>query len=729
MTEVANFLEFLSTQPGSLVSNLDTFITSLEKGQAGQTGIKAAEMFKKGNFAQELMLFLKEPGIYLDTTGNSPRAKLTAEVMRRPENIASLEKLSAVSQKIFAEEAKELKSEWLDPCLDLLSHDANIQQRGREKFAKAYHQKFEEASTIRLNIESLDETYKHLKNAVNNTSVSGHLVNKSSNSVKFLAQMISEDHDLINTFVKTLDRGAYDNLRYRVALHNSMAFDDVNINNLREYLLENTSEIINTLIDDSSGTNFDELRLTDKHMSLLRIVKDQAEQKIKASEENLVEDFGQVTKAITNLKIPFNKLDSSIKTESEGLGTLLLQRLIAKDDNGLDIFSHYRSYLPDSAVNFEDGTIQKFIQDQVQSETNTVLSQTLEHTKNNLNTLNTAMSRNLSNLDEAVIQSEVNSWSEIFIATDDLVVGFDAIAIESDNAKTFLHTRTAYSKNKNELIGKLNTLDSTGAISLSSKLHNLLDPLSNSWNSDTELLEIYYEVATQAKSNPENESYSELADLIKVRLEQKKQMQTSFLTMMNEEYQFQDKNGLANPFNRMVNLIEENIETLVSSYSSNRAALNLPETVDVIGFFTRAGQANLTALAKERQDNLTAIQTHLDKFDSDLTLVEDEQLRHQKIHDSKSKLIVDEYAKFSHIFKTMLVNPDDSIRNEFEQNLNNEIEAISQSRPVTFENGKVNSHGGAIRNEFSFSNMLVSVLQFLTVPFQDLLRGISENAG
>lgn len=716
MAAVAQFLEDMSIQPGSLVSNIDSFITSLEKGQAGELGFRAVELFKKGDFAQELMLFLKEPGIYLDTSGDTAKSKLTAEVMRKPENLPTLDRLSAVSQKIFRQEASEVKTEWLDPCLDLLSHDESIQERGREKFASQYHGRFEETATLRLSANALQDTYTKLKNSVNNNSVKEYLIDKNSETINFLVEMISQDKELMNSFTKMLEPSTYTRLLNDVSSENGYgSVSEVRSEDIDNYLSLNQAYIKDLLILDSPGTIPEEIALQGKHMSLLRITKDRAATKVKGAEENLVEEFAQITKAITKLKIPFSELYSSIKTESEGLGNLILKRLIKQDENGSDIFSKYRPDLPDSAVNFEEGTIQKFIQSHVEQESETSLMKTLQHTKRNLERLNDSMALNQT--------EEMNNWAEIFIASDILIQGFEDIAIESESARTFINTRDSYSQNEIELIKKLNELSLSST--LSSNLMTLQSDVAGR-NNDQALLQAYFEVSSDAKEFPDNKLYREVAGLVKDRLEQRKQMQTSFLGMMKEEYDFQGKNGFTHPMTRLANFVNRNVSTAISSGIPPN---NLPSPSQINDFFTNAGQSNLTELFSERQENLSALQSNLDQYEADLILVKDAKVRNQRAYSAKSGVIVDEYAKFTQIFKTMLINPDKGIKEAYEKNINEEIEFASQSRPVSFENGKVNSQGGAIRDEFSLGNMLINVLKFLSVPFQDLLRGVSESAG
>jgi hypothetical protein len=661
---VADFLEGLSSQKGKLAENLDSFSRNLEKGQAGELGKQINLLFQQGNIANELVSFLAVPERYL---GDSAE---TQSVMQASDgNKTIYERLSDLTQKIFVKEcAPELSEDWQKLCTGLLSHDKIERQNAKEGFALKFHKAFEDSANLSIETKGLEARYKTLEGALGSDGKAVYLVNKKESEILFLAML---NHDSVN---------------------------------------EIFSQIPSTV--DNKGR----VILTEKHLPLLRIAIEKNKLSLDNLEEKLAEDMAQIAKVNLSLKMPCGD------GLGNGIGTLMLTRLLEEDDLRQTVFSKYRpTNIPDDATNPPEGTLHHFVKklttQSLQSE-----SSLLNEIAVNLKTSNESKYSGNEISVTPNLHSELNSYMDLLNSSDSLVQDFETIALESPGAKVFLGTRKDYQMNSQKLASQINILENNlNQVHLSPPYLDVLkDPATN--NSEIGLLNLYISIHEDFKDQPMPQGLGDLSKIIQERLELKKELGKSFIEMLNEEKQFQIDNGSSHPFNRLASILCHNIGSL-----DFLGVTDLPSNDDILELLTRLGSTDLGKLSLERKKNCLDFQNNMEKFNETDNLNHSPDLHHTLKYSEVRDLAMDQYRRCSQIISKVLLSTDEVINQQHKNSSAEEVKLADKYQSITTdEQGNVETNGGVLRQNYGLSKMIRDVVELLSESFQRLLRGLTE---
>ena len=663
---VADFLEGLSSQKGKLAENLDSFSRNLEKGQAGELGKQINLLFQQGGIAGELVSFLAVPEVYL---GDSAATQSVMQVSDGNKTV--YERLSDLTQKIFVKEcAPELSEDWQKLCTGLLSHDKIERQNAKEGFALKFHKAFEDSANLSIETKGLEVLYKTLEGALDSDGKASYLINNNSKEVEALFRIISTDSSLNKMF----------------------------------FTAPMSSDIAGQII------------LTEKHLPLLRVAIEKNKLSLDNLEEKLAEDMAQIAKVNLSLKMPCGD------GLGNGIGTLMLTRLLEEDDLGRTVFSKYRpTNIPDDATNLAQGTLHHFVKKitdkSLQSE-----SSLLNEMAVNLRISNESNYSGNEISGTPNLHSKLNEYMNLLNSSDTLVQHFETIALESPGAKVFLGTRKDYQMNSQKLASQINILENNlNQVQLSPPYLDVLkDPARN--NSEIELLNLYILIHENFKDQPMPEGLGDLSKIIQQRLELKKELGKSFIEMLNEEKQFQVNNGSSHPFNRLANILSHNIRSLASS-----GATGLPSDTEIMDLFTQLGSADLDKLSLERKKNFLDFQNNMEKFNETDNLNHNPDLHHTLKYSEVRELAIDQYARCSQIIYKVLFSTDEVINQQHENSSVKEVELADKYQSITTdEQGHLGADGGVLRQNYGLSKMIRGVVKLLSESFQGLLTRLTE---
>lgn len=653
---VADFLEGLSSQKGKLAENLDSFSRNLEKGQAGELGKQINLLFQQGNIAKELVRFLAVPEVYL---GDS--AATQSVVQASDGNKTVYERLSDLTQKIFVKEcAPELSEDWQKLCTGLLSHDKIERQNAKEGFALKFHKAFEDSANLSIETKGLEALYKTLEGALGSDGKASYLINNNSKEVEALFRIISTDSSLNKMF----------------------------------FTAPMSSDIAGQII------------LTEKHLPLLRVAIEKNKLSLDNLEEKLAEDMAQIAKVNLSLKMPCGD------GLGNGIGTLMLTRLLEEDDLRQTVFSKYRpTNIPDDATNPPQGTLHHFVKSLTEKSLQSESRFSLHDRAVNLKTSNESAYSGNEISGTPNLHSELNKCMNLLNSSDTLVQHFETIALESAGAKVFLGARKDYQMNSRKLSSQIDILE-----------NSLNQDQQSRYNSEVELLNLYILIHEDFKNQPMPEGLGDLSKTIQERLELKKELGKSFIEMLNEEKQFQVDNGSSHPFNRLANILSHNIRSLASS-----GATGLPSDTEIMDLFTRLGSTDLDKLALERKKNFLDFQNNMEKFNETDNLDHNPDLHHTLKYSEVRDLAIDQYARCSQIISKVLFSTDEVINQQHGNSSAKEVKLANEYQSITTdEQGSVETNGGVLRQNYGLSKMIRDVVELLSESFQGLLTRLTE---
>ena len=664
LSAVVDFLEGLSSQEGKLVENLDSFSRNLEQGQAGELGKQINLLFQQGNIAQELVSFLAVPEVYL---GDS--AATQSVIQASDGNRTVYERLSDLTQKIFVKEcAPELDQGWQQLCTGLLSHDKVQRQNAKEGFALKFHQAFEDSANLSIETKGLESLYKTLEGALDGDGKAVYLVNK-------------KETDALLAIV-------------------------------------NTHDSLNAILSQApwSRNKAGRIVLTQEHLPLLRIAIEKNKLSLDNLEEKLAEDMAQIAKVNLSLKMPCGD------GLGNGIGTLMLTRLLEEDDLGQTVFSKYRpTNIPDDATNPPAGTLHHFVKSLTEKSLQSEYASGLNDRGVNLRTSNESECSGNEISGTPNLHSELNIYMNLLNSSDTLVQDFETIALESAGAKVFLGARKDYQMNSQKLSSQINILENNlNQAQQSRYLGVLKDPARN--NSEVELLNLYILIHEDFKNQPMPQGLGELSEIIQARLELKKELGKSFIEMLNEEKQFQVDNSSSLPFNRLANILCNNIGSLTSS-----GVTGLPSDDQIIDLFTRLGSADLDKLSFKRKKHFLDFQNNMGKFNEADNLNHNPDLHHMLKYSEVRDLAIDQYARCSQIISKVLFSTDEVINQQHGDSTAKEVELANNHQYITTdEQGRLGTDGGVLRQNYGLSKMIRDVVELLSESFQRLLTGLTE---
>jgi hypothetical protein len=286
-----------------------------------------------------------------------------------------------------------------------------------------------------------------------------------------------------------------------------------------------------------------------------------------------------------------------------GIGTLMLTRLLEEDNLGQTVFSKYRpTNIPDDATHPPVGTLHHFVKSLTEQSLQSEFRFSLHDRAVNLKTSNESECSGNESSGTPNLHSELNAYVNLLNSSDTLVQHFETIALESAGAKVFLGTRKDYQMNSQKLASQIHILEnSLNPAQQTRYLDVLKDPARN--NSEIELLNLYILIHEDFKNQPMPQGLGDLSKTIQERLELKKELGKSFIAMLKEEKQFQLDNGSSDPFNRLANILCHNIGSLASS-----DVTGLPSDDQIKDLFTRLGSDDLNKLSLERKKNFLDFQ-------------------------------------------------------------------------------------------------------------------------
>jgi len=639
---VADFLDGLISPNINLNQGLDSFFTNLEKGQAGELGKQIKKLYEEAKIANELKSFLAVPEQYL-----GDNAEVQAIMHASSANKSVYERLSNITQKIMNRELDGLSNaSFKAACVDLLSNDSSIRNRGKQEFAKEFHSQFEKTAQLVVNTKKIESLYITLKQTV-------------------------EDGDLKKII---LDRASETTLLSVI----------------------NADETLRKMLSDNPIT---QSQLTEKHLPLLRVAIERSKLNIDTLEERLIEDLGKIAKANLSLKIP---CDESL---GAGIGSLMLTRLLEEDNNGETIFSKYRKQVPDDAIHIESSTLAAFVRKFTdQSLINTPAEFTrLKNTLLNINVLEhsgNGASRN--------IHDEINSCVDLISSSADLIKDFDTIALESQSAKTFLEKHAALTTNL------VNLNDQFIKLQTKREYSPYLDLLSNSRNLDRAKIdseELLLKVVIKIQEDHQNKEIPDdlkgFLDLVSDRLQIRKDLGLMFIQSIQEEATFQSQNGVSSPYNRVVNILNQNFRDY-----EMRHPVSLPSADTIIDLFTRISSHGTHDLLQERRNNLDDFQSTYHDFNQTVELLRNPSLNQINTYGENRDLIADEYARFTHILDRVLIRTDDVLSNQQDELINAELKKMSELNPDKQAN-------------YSLNRIVISILQLLSKSFQELIGDLN----
>jgi hypothetical protein len=663
---VAGFLEGLSSQKGKLAENLDSFSRNLEKGQAGELGKQINLLFQQRNIAKELVSFLAVPENYL---GDSAE---TQSVMQASDgNKTIYQRLSDLTQKIFVKEcAPELSEDWKKLCTSLLSHDKVERQNAKEGFALKFHKAFEDTANLSIETKALEALYKTLEGAVGSDGKATYLINYQSKEMEALFRIVNADLSLKKMFS------------------------------------------IAPMPSDLNGR----IILTQEHLPLLRVAIEKNKLSLDNLEEKLAEDMAQIAKVNLSLKMPCGD------GLGNGIGTLMLTRLLEEDGLGQTVFSKYRpTNIPDDATNPPQGTLHHFVKSLAEKSLQSESNFNLNDRAVNLKTSNESIYSGNESSGTPNLHSELNSYMDLLNSSDTLVQHFETIALESAGAKIFLGTRKDYQINSQKLSSQINILENNLNQSQQSLYLDVLkDPARN--NSEIELLNLYILIHKDFKDQPMPQGLGELSETIQERLELKKELGKSFIEMLNEEKQFQVDNGSSAAFDRLKNILCHNVGSLASS-----GVTGLPSDDQIMDLFTKLGSTDLDKLSLERKKNFLDFQNNMEKFNETDNLNHSPDLHHTLKYSEVRDLAMDQYRRCSQIISKVLFSTDEVINQQHENSSAKEVELANKYQSITTdEQGNVETNGGVLRQNYGLSKMIRDVVELLSESFQRLLTGLTE---
>jgi hypothetical protein len=561
--KVAKFLSEMSKHgtEETLCEKLEDFLGKLKNGCAGEEGFILAQKFQQGEIAKELSMFLGKPAHVLDSL-MSPEKIHGAEaslglIPDQNEREALARELSRVAKTIFLEECPaSLGFDWKMRAAELIevSVDPVEKDKARQGFIKLFHDKFEHGLKIGFQVEDLSSLQTKLSSAFKNGD--GFLI-ISKNSVE------------AQGFLEVLDPPEKASLLAQASRHSGGDFQ-INV--------------------DQNLLSRIESKLKEKKQEYLN------------SHDDVVKNLAILNQVSFTLSSPF----TGEKNGDSGFGAIftrsLFEKSLGEKDNG------FIQYLSLDALDSDKttGGILSLVHERATAKAgDTQLSQGTLAAERQVNFLTANFTdRSKMNL-FGIDQVQITEWFNALLLTDTLkdyqILGFSVNAAEKLNL----------AQNENDKLSKMiqeqaNLILSQG-LSIShhdpnfySKIQVLATQKDNGFR-ENDLSEVMVSLREAARHNPEvRGDLMTLSNLLKDKIVNRREMQLSFLEMINDEKSYQRDNGSTSPLSRLGNRLIQNMNQ--SAIASHVNAMQ--------GFLQKLENTNdLEPFIQERKNNLMALKS------------------------------------------------------------------------------------------------------------------------
>ncbi|NBV98697.1 MAG: hypothetical protein EBR67_04190, partial [Proteobacteria bacterium] len=520
--KVAKFLSEMSKHGAeeTLCEKLENFLEKLKNGCAGEEGFILAQKFQKGEIAKELTRFLAKPADVLDSLMSPEKIHGTEASLgllpdQNPREALGRE-LSRVAKTIFLEECPvNLSSDWKMKAAELIevSVDPAEKDKARQGFIKLFHDKFENGLRIGFQVEDLSSLKAKLSSAFKNGD--GFLV-ISRNSVE------------AKVLLEVLDPSEKNSLLAQAAQHSGGDFQ-VNV--------------------DQNLLNRIQSKLEEKKQEYLN------------SHDDVIKNLAILNQVSFTLSSPF----TGEKNGNSGFGAIftrsLFEKSLGEKDNG------FIQYLSLDALDSDKttGGILSLVHEratakagdtQLFQETLAAERQADFLTKNFTDT----SKMNLSIID----QVQITEWFNALLLTDTLkdyqILGFSVNAAEKLNlAQTENDKLTKAIQEQAHLILSQGSNISSHNPNLYSEIQTLATQKDNGFR-ENDLSEVMISLRETARQNPEvRDDLMTLSNLLTYKILNRREMQLSFLEMINDEKSYQKDNGLENPLSRLGDRLIQNM--------------------------------------------------------------------------------------------------------------------------------------------------------------------------
>lgn len=675
---VAKFLSEMSKHgtEGTLCEKLENFLEKLKNGCAGEEGFILAQKFQKGEIAKELTMFLTKPADVLDSFmhpekihGADAHLGLVSD---QPKREALGRELSRVAKTIFLEECPvSLSSDWKMKAAELIEvgTDPLERDKARQGFINLFHDKFENTLRIGFQVEDLSSLQAKLSNALNNGD--GFLI-ISQDSVEAKALLLD-----------VLDDSERASLQAQLSHHSGGDFQ----------------------------INVDQKLLNRVNASLA--VKQKEHSK---SHDDLIKNLAILNQVSFTLSSPF----TGEKNGDSGFAAIFTRALFEKNlgekNNG---FIQYLS-LDALDSNKDAGGILSLVHERAAAKaSDTQLFQDTSAAERQLSFLTENFTDRSKINPIGIDQVKITEWFNTLLVTDTLkdyqILGFSVNAAdkldlaqqESDKLTTAIQQQanSILSQNSHILIHNPD---------LQSKIQTLAMEKDNGFV-ENNLTKVMISLREEARQTPElKDDLMILSNLLKDKIINRREMQLSFLEMVNDEKSYQKSNGSISPLSRLGDQLIQNMNrSPIASYAdAMKQFLGQLENTNDLEPFIIERKNNLMAL----KDTFKTISTN---DDAHRDFANDNNIEYEKQFSLLRESISQEYLKNLDVLQISLATSD-------KETFSSHVKSMQETMP----NAKEISQGGGVRSAQINRTFRDTILYYLSEKFTAFLEiGLEMLAG
>jgi hypothetical protein len=559
--KVAKFLSEMSKHgtEGTLCEKLENFLEKLRNGCAGEEGFILAQQFQQGAIAKELTMFLARPADVLDSLMNPEKihgAEASLGLLSDQDQREALgRELSRVAKTIFLEECPaNLGSDWKMKAAALIevSVDPVEKDKARQGFIKLFHDKFENSLRIGFQVEDLLSLQAKLSSAFKNGDGS-LLISKNSVEAQGLLEV--------------LDNSERASLLAQASSHGGGDFQ-VNV----------------------------DLNLLNRIQSKLEA----KQQEYLDSHDDVIKNLAILNQVSFTLSSPFTGEENG----DSGFGAIftrsLFEKSLGEKDNG------FIRYLSLDALDSDRtaGGILSLVHERATAKAgDSQLSQDTLAAERQVNFLAANFTdrskMNLSGID----QVQITDWFNSLLVTDTLkdyqILGFSANAVgKLDLAQKANDKLTKAIQEQANLILSQGSNISPHNPDLYSKIQVLAIEKDNGFR-ENDLSAVMISLREAARQNPEvRGDLMTLSNLLKDKIINRREMQLSFLEMINDEKSYQRDNGSISPLSRLGDRLIQNMNQSPITFDTNamKEFLQKLENANDLEPFIQKRKNNLMAL-------------------------------------------------------------------------------------------------------------------------------------
>jgi hypothetical protein len=609
--KVAKFLSEMSKHgtEGTLCEKLENFLEKLRNGCAGEEGFILAQQFQQGAIAKELTMFLARPADVLDSLMNPEKihgAEASLGLLSDQNQREALgRELSRVAKTIFLEECPaNLGSDWKMKAAALIevSVDPVGKDKARQGFIKLFHDKFENSLRIGFQVEDLLSLQAKLSSAFKNGDGS-LLISKNSVEAQGLLEV--------------LDNSERASLLAQASSHGGGDFQ-VNV--------------------DQNLLNRIQSKLEAKQQEYLN------------SHDDVIKNLAILNQVSFTLSSPFTGEENG----DSGFGAIftrsLFEKSLGEKDNG------FIRYLSLDALDSDKtaGGILSLVHERATAKAgDSQLSQDTLAAERQVNFLAANFTdrskMNLSGID----QVQITDWFNSLLVTDTLkdyqILGFSANAVgKLDLAQKANDKLTKAIQEQANLILSQGSNISPHNPDLYSEIRVLAIEKDNGFR-ENDLSAVMISLREAARQNPEvRGDLMTLSNLLKDKIINRREMQLSFLEMINDEKSYQRDNGSISPLSRLGDRLIQNMNQSPITFDTNAMK----------EFLQKLENANdLEPFIQERKNNLMALKSAF-KTISENDSSADNNIGYEKQFSLLREHVSQEYLKKLDVLQISLATSD-----------------------------------------------------------------------